>query len=473
MAGTLTQLEWGKLRVHFVAVGGIGMSALARIAMAKGAQVSGCDSADSPTLAELRAHGCTCHVGHSPAHLKDVDMVVYSSAVPLDSPELKTAIASRLNVVSRGRMLALLQHGHQTVAVSGTHGKTTTTWIIANMLIRCGLDPSVAVGGIVPDLGGNWRVGAGRFFVTEADESDSSFLFLVPRYPVITNIDADHLDHYGGIEQIKQAFVEFAETAAPGAVIACVDCPNVREILPKVAGRKITCGVGQGDIAAHNVRLEPHRAVCDVTAPGGRIKDLVFSMPGMHNVRNSLAALALAVELGLPMEAVREAFAHTCRVGRRLEQRGTERGVSVYDDYAHHPAEIQAMLEAARALTPGRLIGIFQPHRYTRTLHLHREFGACFGKLDLLLLAPIYAASEDPIKGVSSGLIAKQIDEHKNVKCELLQDLSQVPDRLAGELAPGDTVITIGAGDVWKAGDAVLARLRRTEIASVADAAGM
>ncbi len=487
--------SWKGLRIHFVAVGGIGMSALARIAAERGSIVSGCDCTESPILDKLRTLGCTCHVGHSPAHIDNADIVVYSSAVPLDEPELRAAMSRGITVTSRGRMLARLTRGYDTVAVSGSHGKTTPTWIIANMLIRCGLDPSVAVGGIVRDLGGNSRSGASRLFVTEADESDGSFLHLVPKYPVITNIDADHLDYYSGIEAIRQAFAEFALSVdGGGAVIACGDCPNVNAILPNTSMRKIIYGIIPDvsptpnpnpnpnlasdqlsernlDVAAFNVRLEPERTIYDAVLPGiGTVKDLVLSMPGLHNVRNSLAALALAGDLGLSIDGVREAFAHTSQVGRRLEKRGEERGVSVYDDYAHHPTEIQATLENARRLASRRLIGVFQPHRYSRTLHLCREFGPVFDKLDLLLIAPIYAASEPPIDGVTSELIAEQIRAHGGVTCELVDDLNIVTERLADELLPGDTVITIGAGDVWQAGDALLARMRQVEQAAPAAA---
>ena len=478
MVDGFPQLEWSAARVHFVGIGGIGMSALARIAAAKGAVVSGCDGAEGTILAELRSSGFTCHVGHSPAHLDDIDVVVYSSAVPLETPELQTALTRGIRVVSRGRMLAWLQRGHDTVAVAGAHGKTTTTWIIANMLIRCGADPTVAVGGNVAELNGNSRVG-GRIFVTEADESDGSFLHLVPKYPVITNIDRDHLDYYSGIREIKQAFAHFADKTGDvdGAVIACADCPNVRSILKRIGGRKITYGIERGDVAAENVRLQPGRAVYDARLSGGAVKDVVLSLPGAHNVRNSLAALALAMDLGLPMDGVLEALADTSHVDRRLQNRGSRHGITVYDDYAHHPAEISATLEAARMLADrsqgGRLVGVFQPHRYSRTLHLQKEFGPVFDRLDLLLIAPIYAASEPPIDGVSSELVARHVKAHGNVKFELVPDLKQVPGRLSAELAPGDTVIIIGAGDVWQVGDALFEAMKQAAPApGQAEAAG-
>ena len=471
MTDSSPQLDWQGLRIHFVAIGGIGMSALARIAAEKGCEVSGCDNADGPALEDLRGRGCTCHVGHSPTHLDHVDLVVYSTAVPRDNPELQAATARGQAVISRGRMLAWLQRGHDTVAVAGAHGKTTTTWIIANVLIRAGLDPTVALGGNVADLRGNSRSGAGRLFVAEADESDGSFLHLAPKYPVITNIDLEHLDYYSGIDEINQSFAKFARARRHGAVIACIDGPHVSGVLGRVGGRKITCGIGQGDVAASNVRLEPERTIYDAALPGGSVHDVVISMPGLHNVRNSLVALALAVELGLAMDAVCDALANTSHVGRRLEKRGCERGVTVYDDYAHHPVEIQATLDAARRLAGGRLVGIFQPHRYTRTLHLHREFGAVFDQLDRLLIAPIYAASEPPIEGVTSELIAREVEARASVDVELVPDLGLASGRLAADLAPGDTLITLGAGDVWRVGDAVLEELKRADGGAAADAA--
>jgi len=472
MVDGFPQLNWQGLRIHFVAIGGIGMSALARIAAARGAAVTGCDRVDSPTLAELRSHGIPCHVGHSSGHLDDVDVVVYSSAVPLDSAELRSAMTRGIRVVSRGRMLAWLQRGYDTVAVAGTHGKTTTTWIIANVLLRCGADPTVAVGGNVSDLGGNWRAGAGRLFVTEADESDGSFLHLVPTYPVITNIDRDHLDYYSGIDEIEAAFTEFADPIGDGAVIACVDCPRVRRVLKRVGGRKVTYGIGSGDVAAENLRLQPNRAIYDAVLPTGTVQDVILSLPGRHNVQNSLAALALAVELDLPLDDVLEALADTSPVDRRLQKRGDERGITFYDDYAHHPAEISATLQTARMLADRRLVGVFQPHRYTRTQQLYKEFGAAFDQLDLLLIAPVYAASEAPIEGVSSELIAGALRARGKVPFELLPDLAAVPERLAGELTAGDLVITLGAGDVWQAGDAVLERIRQAKQDPAAEAAG-
>jgi len=469
-----TQPDWSGLHVHFVAVGGIGMSALAKIAHARGAIVTGCDGADGPMLAELRRCGVTCLVGHSPDHLKGIQLVVYSTAVPQDCPELVEARRLRIPIISRGKLLAWLQRGCETVAVAGTHGKTTTTWIVANMLVRCGLDPTVAVGGTVADLGGNARVGAGSLFVTEADESDRSFLLLRPTYPLITNIDADHHDHYpGGLEEIKKAFVEFVDhTADGGALIACADSPAVRDIRNQIRTRTITYGIGRADVRAENVRLLPGRAVYDVTLSSGTVRDVVLSLPGTHNLLNSLAALALAEELDLPLDTVLEAFAHTARVDRRLERRGVEHGVSVYDDYAHHPAEIAATLAAARMLADNRLIGVFQPHRYSRTLHLHQQFGPAFDELDLLIIAPIYAASETPVEGVSAKLIADQIQKQGHVPCELTPSLDPVPDRLLPELAEGDTVITLGAGDVWRVGDALLEKMKRAGIGHAADAAG-
>jgi UDP-N-acetylmuramate--alanine ligase len=471
MADGVMRIDWDELRVHFVAIGGIGMSALARLTHERGSTVSGCDGVDSPVLDDLRRAGITCHVGHSPDHIRDVDLVVYSTAVPADSPEMQAAAGQGVMAIRRGEMLAWLTQGRDTIAVSGTHGKTTTTWIVSNMLIRCGADPTVAVGGTVDDLGGNWRTGEGPLFVTEADESDRSFLYLKPKYPVITNIDLDHVDHYADLDDIRDAFTEFASETHGGAVIACLDCPNVRQVLDCTEGRVITYGIGQGDVAAENVHLQAGRAIFDARLPSGTVRDVILSLPGMHNVRNSLAALAMADELDLRMDDVLAALADTATVDRRLQRRGTANGIAVYDDYAHHPVEIAATLDAARALTERRLIGIFQPHRYSRTLSLQRDFGPVFDQLDLLLIAPIYGASEPPIEGVTSELIARHVADLGNVPHELIDNLDAVPGRLANELAPGDTVITLGAGNVWEAGDAILQQIERSRRRSKARAA--
>ncbi|MFO7900342.1 MAG: UDP-N-acetylmuramate--L-alanine ligase [Planctomycetota bacterium] len=464
--------DWDGLEIHFVAIGGVGMSALARIAAGRGADVTGCDRAESGALAALRGAGIPCRLGHSPDHLDGADLVVYSSAVPPETPELQAARRRDIPLVSRGRMLAVLQRGFDTVDVAGAHGKTTTTWIIANLLIRCGADPTVAVGGTVSDLGGNWRSGRGRLFVAESDESDGSFLHLAATYPVVTNIDADHLDYWPDVGAIEAAFARFASAGEGGAVLACADCPRVATMLDVVDRRTITYGLEAGDVRAENVRLRPTRAVYDARLPGGVVKDVVLSLPGRHNVQNSLAALALAVELDLPMDAVLEALADTSAVDRRLQLRGRANGVAVYDDYAHHPAEIRATLDAARLLTDRRLVGVFQPHRYSRTQRMHREFGPVFGKLDRLIVGPIYAAWEPAVDGVDARLIADAVAAHGDVDCELVDDFAGLPERLAPELEAGDVVLTLGAGDVWQTGDALLRLIEEAAEGDVPNAAG-
>ncbi len=461
-----------KMSIHFVAAGGVGMSALAHIAAARGAAVTGCDCAEGAALAALRRAGVTCHIGHSPDHLEGVDLVVHSSAVSPENPELQTAARRGIPMVPRGRMLGLLQQGHETIAVAGAHGKTTTTWIIGHMLIRCGVDPTVAVGGTVAEIGGTCRAGGGRLFVTESDESDGSFLHLAPTYPIITNIDADHLEYWGDISRIEAAFAKFASAGEGGAVIACVDCPRTAALLEHLDRRVVRYGLTGGEVRAENVRLRPNRAVFDAHLPGQTIKDVILSLPGRYNVQNALAALALADELELPMDTVLEALADVAGVDRRLQLRGRANGVAVYDDYAHHPAELRATLDAARLLTDGQLVGVFQPHRYSRTQQMHSEFGPVFGRLDRLIVAPIYSAWEQVVEGVDAGLIADAVREHNNVSCEQVDDLADVPRRLAPELKPGDVVITLGAGDVWQTGDALLAVLREYEEGNVPDAAG-
>jgi UDP-N-acetylmuramate--alanine ligase len=408
-------------------------------------------------------------VGHSPAHVENADLVIYSSAVPRENPELRAAIDRGARVVSRGRALAWLQEEADTVAVSGSHGKTTTTWITANLLLRCGLDPTVVVGGQVSELNGNVRIGRSRLFVTEADESDGSFLHLRPQYGVVTNIDADHLDHWASIGELEAAFRRFADGC--DTVIACRDCPRARLLCGRAGGGVLSYGVGGGDVFAENVALRPGYATYDLCFPGGAHRGVRLSLPGMHNVRNSLAGLAVAWKLGLPMSDAAASLAETSGVGRRLEKRGARSGVTVYDDYAHHPAEISATLEAVRDMAGGRLIGVFQPHRYSRTKQLSEAFGSVFDRLDRLIITPVYAASERPIEGVDSRLIAREVSRRGAVAHDLVADLESAIGRLESEVRPGDTVITLGAGDVWKVGDALLGRIGRIDDPAEADAA--
>jgi len=446
-----------------------------------GADVSGCDVRDNEQTRALRQQGCTCLLGHGASHVDGVDVVVYSSAIKPGHPELQRAAQLGIPTYRRAHMLAQIQQDKQTVGVVGAHGKTTTTWLAAHTLITAALHPSVMVGGRVAALRGNWRVGHGPHFVTEIDESDGSLLEFEPTWSIVTNIDSEHLDHYRDLDDIRQTFVAYLRRTKPGGcVIACADDPEVLAALSAWSGAKLTYSLGRSggdhpaggaeppaDFVARNVQLGPTSSAFDVEHDGRRIGPLALSLPGRHNVQNALAVVALAHRLGISTADLQQAFASVIGVGRRLQRVGACGGVTVLDDYAHHPCEVKATLEAARRIAPGKLIGVFQPHRFTRTKLLCDQFGGAFDELDHLLLAPVYAAGEAPIEGVDSGLIARRIAEHGRVRCEMAVDLAAVPDRLRGLVQPGDTVITLGAGNVHCAGEALLRQLRSVPAAPV------
>ncbi|MFP4055282.1 MAG: UDP-N-acetylmuramate--L-alanine ligase [Candidatus Brocadiia bacterium] len=448
--------------IHFVGAGGIGMSALAHMAVESNAVVSGCDLQESPITRSLAARGCRIHQGHHPEHLEGVELVVRSSAVPEREPELQAALRRHIPVISRARMLARLAGDHQVVAVAGAHGKTTTTWLVAKLLLEARLDPSVMVGGMVPELGGNYRLGSGGLFVVEVDESDGSLLEFAPHYSIVTNVELDHVDRYPDLEAVQRTFRTYLRrTARDGCVILGADSGPARDTLDAWEGHYLTYGLAEdADLRAENVRHNGRSSVFDVRRPGGRLDALKLSLPGEHNVRNALAAVALASALGIDDAVLRAALGHASGVGRRLEAKGRAGGVVVLDDYGHHPTEIRAALAAARGLAEGRLVGVFQPHRFTRTLHLGEQFGPCFDELDHLVLLPIYAAGEAPIEGVTSARIQKAVEQRGSVSCARLADMETARRHVLEVLRPGDTLLTLGAGDVYRLGERILADLK-------------
>ena len=461
-------------RIHCLGIGGIGVSAVAGLCKAMGAVVSGCDTRESDHLLSLRLQGYMCLVGHSPEHVKGMDAVVHSSAVPREHEELRAARALGIPVYTRAQMLARLQQGKRTIAIAGAHGKTTTTWLAAQALIAADLKPSIMVGGRVAALGGNWCLGEGPLFVSEVDESDGSLLEFEPTWSIITNIDLEHLDYYRGFDHIRETFARYVRRTRPdGCVIACADDAEAAAILRHWPGRRLTYGLNASgamcpDFAARNVRLDPLRSRFEVEHCGRRLGPVTLTLPGEHNVQNSLAIFALAHDLGIPFDDVARAFARATGVGRRLQFIGEWAGVAVIDDYAHHPREVKATLQAARRMAMGRLIGVFQPHRYTRTRYLCADFGAAFDEVDHLFLAPIYAASEAPQDGVSSQLIADAVQRDGLVGCEVMADLSSIAHWLLDVVRPGDTVITLGAGDVYRVGEELLRLLKEVGNPSLA-----
>lgn len=448
-------------KIHFIGIGGIGMSALAHIAAARGAVVSGCDRSESYVIDGLRAKGIECCIGHSPEHVREIDILVRSSAIRTAEDEVRAAEKESVPVVRRARMLDKLMDGHKGIAIAGAHGKTTTTWITANIFIRAGFDPTVMIGGLVSDLNGNYRCGRSNLFITEADESDRSLLELNPKHVLLTNIDREHLDNYRDINDIKSTFRSFAEKIPrDGSIVACIDGTGVEDVLDACGCRVVTCGcLKKAHAMAQNVRYVPGGSQFDVVWRGRELRDITLSLPGEHNVQNALLAIAFALEFGVPDGAIREALAHTCTVHRRFETKGSERGITIIDDYAHHPTEIEKLLATARSKTTGRLIGVFQPHRYSRTAALYREFARALQPLDHLVLTEIYGADEDPVQGVSAEMITRAMTPD-GPSTDFVERLEEVPEHLFRILQPGDTVITIGAGSVGTLGEKILQKLR-------------
>jgi UDP-N-acetylmuramate--alanine ligase len=450
--------------VHFVGVGGIGMCGLAEILHNQGYRVTGSDLREGATLARLRTLGVAVTVGHEQANVGDADVVVYSSAVRTTNPELVEAEQRKIPVIPRGEMLAEIMRLKHGIAVAGTHGKTTTTSLVAHVLSIAGLDPTAVIGGrvVATDLDPTGaRVGRGECLVAEADESDGSFLRLAPVIAVVTNIDPEHLDHYGSYEAIQEAFVSFANSVPFwGLSVLCLDHPGVQAILPRMKRRTTTYGfTGQADLVATDVAVDGWGMWFRVRRKGELLGPVRLRIPGRHNVENALATLAVALELEVPFEVAAGALESFLGIERRFQTKGEARGIRVVDDYGHHPAEVRATLAAARALHPGRVVVVFQPHRYTRTRDLFAEFTTAFLDADLVVMTEVYAAGEDKIPGVEARLLADAVRAHGQRDVRFVPDLEAIPAQLAGELAPGDLVLTLGAGNVSSLGPRLLAAL--------------
>jgi UDP-N-acetylmuramate--alanine ligase len=454
---------YGKIeKIHFVGIGGIGMSGIAEVLLNLGYKVSGSDLRQSETTERLAAIGGEIHIGHARENLVDVDVVVTSTAVRADNPEVVEALGRMIPVIPRAEMLAELMRMKYGIAIAGTHGKTTTTSMVATVLTNGGIDPTIVIGGKLNTLGSNAKLGQGKFLVAEADESDGSFLKLSPTIAVVTNIDADHLDYYSGIEEIKDTFVDFINKVPfYGMAVLCLDDRNIAEVIPRVKKRFVTYGLSsQADIRATNIRLAGNSTSFVAHYKGYRMGEVSFGMPGAHNVLNALACIAVAMELDIPFDRIREGFAQFGGVGRRFQIKGEERKIMVVDDYGHHPAEIRATLSAAKHGWPERrLVVAFQPHRYSRTKELFDEFVTAFYDADLLVVTDIYAASEKPIEGVTAEALANAIRRHGQKDVTFIADREAISDHLAGIVKPGDIVLTLGAGNIWQAGEALLERL--------------
>jgi len=441
-------------RIHLVGIGGIGMSGIAEVLLTLGYSVSGSDTKPSPTTERLQNLGATIYEGHKASNVEGAHVVVISSAIKSENPEIVEAHKRKIPVIPRAEMLAELMRLKYGIAVAGAHGKTTTTSMVASVLTAAHLDPTFVVGGKLNQAGTTARLGKGEYFVVEADESDRSFLYYAPVVAVVTTIDREHLDQYSSLEEIQSVFVEFVNRIPfYGAAILCLDEPNVQAIIPSVKRPIITYGTStQADLVISDISMEGLGSEFRLTYKG---EDLgMFNLihpPGIHNVRNAAAAAAVALYLNVPSDLIREGLAKFTGVGRRFDIKGVVADVTVIDDYGHHPAEIRATLDAARGCGFNRLLVLFQPHRFTRTKHLWDDFTKAFNQADILVLTDIYAASENPIPGITSEALAAAIREagHKNV--HYFRTMQEGIEFLLKNAKPGDAILTIGAGNVSRA----------------------
>jgi UDP-N-acetylmuramate--alanine ligase len=437
-------------RVHFIGVGGIGMSGLAEILRTLDFDVSGSDQRAGENTRRLERLGVEIQVGHRAENVRGADVVVYSSAIRQDNDEIREAHALGTPVITRAEMLAELMRVKYGVALAGSHGKTTTTSLVATVLRAAGLDPTVVVGGRMAAFGSNAKLGAGDLLVAEADESDGSFLRLTPTIAAITNIDPEHLDHYGTFENLKDAFVEFAEKVPfYGLAVLCLDHPTVQEILPRIRRRHVTYGLSpQADYFARNIAFYGLTTSFEVNARGKPLGEFSVRMPGQHNVLNALAAIAIADELEVPLDVIKDALADFSGVARRFSIIAVPRGITLVDDYGHHPAEVMATLAAARRAYQKRVIVAFQPHRFTRTQLLFEEFTRAFNDADRVYLTDIYAAGEKPIPGIDAQSLAQAMREHGQKSTSYIADQRELAAEIARIAEPGDVVIALGAGDI-------------------------
>ncbi len=445
-------------RIHFVGIGGVGMSGIAEVLNNLGYKVSGSDAKSTETTRRLQASGVRVFEGHAAAHAAGAQVVVVSSAVTDTNPEVAYARKRHIPVVLRAQMLAELGRMKKTVTIAGSHGKTTTTSLVSMALKEAGAGPTMIIGGQLKNIHSNAKLGVGEYLVAEADESDGSFLYLTPLVAVVTNIDDDHMDHYKTMDALKATFVSHLQRLPfYGAAVLCADDANLMSVRPRVTRPVVTFGFSpEADWRGKNVRMTRDGSVCDVFHKGRKALTLRLSVAGKHNVSNALAALAVSHFLGLDMRRAARGLAEFRGVGRRMDRLGTAAGVEFVDDYGHHPTEIRTTLAAVANLWKAkRTVVIFQPHRYSRTKLLAKDFGPAFKEADLVFVQDIYAAGEKPMKGVTSQLI---IDGIKKVGVKALP--FGRPHDVARELKSGDVVLTLGAGDVWKSGEDLLRRLR-------------
>ncbi|MEN8200284.1 MAG: UDP-N-acetylmuramate--L-alanine ligase [Thermodesulfobacteriota bacterium] len=452
-------------KIHFVGIGGIGMSGIAELLINLGYGVSGSDLHDSETTRRLQSLGGVICKGHVGGSIEGADVVVTSSAISGDNPEVLAALEAGIPVIQRAEMLAeLMRLKKYGIAIAGSHGKTSTTSMVSWMMAEADLDPTIVVGGKVDSLGGNAKLGQGEFLVAEADESDGSFLKLSPVLDVVTNIDLEHMDHYDDIDHIKATFLEFIDRIPfYGAVILCLDDGNIADILPEIKKRKITYGLtAQADLCAEKIEGGRGRVNFDVRYRGELLGKIDFSLPGRHNVYNALATICVGLELEIPFNTIAAALATFQGVQRRMQFKGKGRGITVLDDYGHHPTEIRATLSAIKEGWPDkRLVVLFQPHRYSRTLALLDEFKTCFHQADYLVMTDIYAASEKPLEEISGEILLDEVKRHGQRQTRFVASVDGLAEKILPELEEGDLVLTLGAGNIVRAGEDLLVLLEK------------
>jgi UDP-N-acetylmuramate--alanine ligase len=454
-------------KLHFVGIGGIGMSGIAEILIDQGFAITGSDKAASDNTERMQQLGAKVLIGHDAKNLDpDVDALVFSSALALDNPEIAEAMKRKIPVIRRAEMLAEVMRLKYGIGIAGTHGKTTTTSMVSLVLMEGGIDPTVIVGGRLRGLAGsNARLGKGEFIVVEADEFDRSFLSITPTIAVLTTLETDHLDCYRDLEDIKSAFIQFAQKVPfYGFVVLCLDEPALQNIMPKIKKKIITYGLnGQADLQAVEIRHKENKSSFIVVRDGKELGEITMQIPGKHNVQNALAAIAVGLELKVPFDKVKAGVEKFTGVFRRWEVKADAHGIMVVDDYAHHPTEISVTLAGVKSGWRRRVICVFQPHLYSRTRDFYEDFGRAFFNADVLVLTDIYPAREEPIQGITGELIANTAKEfgHKNV--HYVADKKAVPSFLMSIKQSGDIIITMGAGDIWKFGEEFIKQLKGKE----------
>jgi UDP-N-acetylmuramate--alanine ligase len=454
-------------KLHFVGIGGIGMSGIAEILIDQGFSITGSDRAASDNTERLESLGAKVYIGHDAKNLEpEVDVLVYSSAVAPDNPEVMEARQRKIPVIRRAEMLAEVMRLKYGIGIAGTHGKTTTTSMVSLILMEGGIDPTVIVGGRLHGLAGsNARLGKGDFIVVEADEFDRSFLSIAPTIAVLTTLETDHLDCYRDLEDIKSAFIQFAQKVPfYGFVVLCLDEPALQDIMPKIKKKIITYGLnGQADLQAVDIVHKKNVSRFLVVREGQDLGEIELQIPGKHNVQNALAAIAVGLELTVPFEKVKAGIEKFTGVFRRWEVKAELDGITVIDDYAHHPTEIRATLAGAKAGWRRRVIGVFQPHLYSRTRDFYDDFGRAFFNADVLVVTDVYPAREEPIQGVTGELIVNAAKQYGHKQVHYVPDKKNLPAFLRSIVQKGDIVITMGAGDIWKYGEEFIKKLKSGE----------